>query len=317
MAESKSAVAIVARRAVIETSIERCRDAAAENIVEIGRWLNRAKDEGIVPHGEWTAWVTEHAGMNERTAQRAMQFARELPEGSPLARLGVAKITSLLTLPAAEREEVAQRISAEKISSREVDEQVKAIRAERDEAYRALAGQRKKSTEQAAQIASMRKEMTRQEDMISGLRGGRGIDRREIERLNAELEKARQTVQVRADPEQDRRIRLLESQLQEKQSELTRKELEIDRLCDQLDEAKTAAMRGGMSGEERIAASVRIISAIGAFMTQAGMAVGELERTIDMIDEESRTLLVAQATLIGQLAMRVIAVCGGDADDIL
>ena len=163
MAESRNAVAIIARRAVIETNIERCRDAAAENIVEIGRWLQKAKDENIVPHGEWAKWVTEHAGMNERTAQRAMQIARELPEGSSLARLGVAKITSLLTLPAAEREEVAERISAEKISSREVDEQVKAIRAERDEAYRALAGQRKKSAEQAEQIAAMRSEMNKQE----------------------------------------------------------------------------------------------------------------------------------------------------------
>lgn len=316
MAESKSAVAIVARRAVIETNIERCRDAAAENIVEIGRWLNRAKEENIVPHGEWTAWVTQHAGMNERTAQRAMQFARELPEGSALARLGVAKITSLLTLPAAEREEVAQRISAEKISSREVDEQVKAIRAERDEAYRVMGEQRKKSTEQAERIDAMRKELIRQEDTIHGMTVERRNKNSEIEQLRAELEKARQTVQVRADPEQDRRIRLLESQLKEKQSELMRKELEIDRLSDQLDEAQTAAMRGGMNGEERISASTRILCAIGAFMTQGGTAVGELERTIGMIDEESKVLLIGQATLLGQLAMRVIAACGGDADGI-
>lgn len=316
MAESKSAVAIVVRRAVIEANIERCRDAAAENIVEIGRWLNRAKEENIVPHGEWTAWVTQHAGMNERTAQRAMQFARELPEGSPLARLGVAKITSLLTLPAAEREEVAQRISAEKISSREVDEQVKAVRAERDEAYRVMGEQRKKSIEQAARIDAMRKELTRQEDTIHGMTVERRHKNSEIEQLRAELEKARQTVQVRADPEQDKRIALLEAQLKSRDDAIRQRDQEIDRLSDQLDEAQTAAMRGGMNGEERISASTRILSAIGAFMTQGGSAVGELERTIGMIDEESKVLLIGQATLLGQLAMRVIAACGGDADGI-
>ncbi|MBQ7825296.1 MAG: hypothetical protein IJ337_02950, partial [Clostridia bacterium] len=154
------------------------------------------------------------------------------------------------------------------------------------------------------------------EDTIHGMTVERRHKNSEIEQLRAELEKARQTVQVRADPERDRRIQLLESQLKEKQSELARKELEIDRLSDQLDEAQTAAMRGGMNGEERISASTRILSAIGSFMTQGGTAVGELERTIGMIDEESKVLLIGQATLLGQLAMRVIAACGGDADGI-
>lgn len=278
MAETKSAVAIVQRRAVIETNIERCRDAAAENIVEIGRWLCRAKDEGIVPHGEWTGWVLEHAGMNERTAQRAMQIARELPEGSALARLGVAKISSLLTLPAAEREEVAERISAETISSREVDERVKAIRAERDEAYRVMGSQKAK-----------------------------------LQRMQSELEQAKREAQAMPDPQQARRIELLEAQLRSRDEAIRQRDQEIDRLSDQLDEAQVAALRGGMTGEERTAAGTRILSAIGAFMAEAGTAVGELERTMGMLDTESRDVLIGQATLLGQLAMRVIAVCGGDA----
>ena len=55
-------------RVKIETRMEACRDAAASNLVEIGTLLNQAKDGGLVPRGEWTAWVQEHAGMNERTA---------------------------------------------------------------------------------------------------------------------------------------------------------------------------------------------------------------------------------------------------------
>ena len=49
-------ISVAVRRAVIETNLERCRDRAAQNLVEIGRWLNAAKEEGVVPHGQWTAW---------------------------------------------------------------------------------------------------------------------------------------------------------------------------------------------------------------------------------------------------------------------
>ena len=129
-------------RVMIETRIEACRDAAAGSLVEIGQLLNRAKDSGLVAHGEWTSWVQEHAGMNERTAQRVMRIARELPAGSPLASLGIAKLSALLSLPEGEREDAAREMGAERLSSREVEERVRAIRQERDEALR-LVGEQK------------------------------------------------------------------------------------------------------------------------------------------------------------------------------
>ena len=76
--------------------------------------------------------------MNERTAQRVMRIARELPAGSTLASLGVAKLSALLTLPEGEREEAAREMDAEHLTSREVEERVRAIRQERDEALLAL-----------------------------------------------------------------------------------------------------------------------------------------------------------------------------------
>lgn len=134
-------------RVMIETRMEACRDAAAGNLIEIGALLNKAKDGGLVPRGEWVSWVQEHAGMNERTAQRVMRIARELPAGSPMASLGVAKLSALLTLPEGEREDAAKEMDAEHITSREVEERVRAIRRERDEALR-LVGEQKKRAEQ-------------------------------------------------------------------------------------------------------------------------------------------------------------------------
>lgn len=134
-------------RVMIETRIEACRDAAASNLVEIGQLLNRAKDSALVAHGEWTAWGQEHAGMSERTAQRVMRIARELPAGSTLASLGVAKLSALLTLEAGEREEAAREMDAEHLTSREVEERVRAIRQERDEALRLVGEQKRRMTE--------------------------------------------------------------------------------------------------------------------------------------------------------------------------
>ena len=81
--------------------------------------------------------------MNERTAQRCMQAARELPEGSPLEALGLAKIRALLTLPEGEREQAARDMDAGNLSSREVESRVQALRKERDEALR-LVGEQKR-----------------------------------------------------------------------------------------------------------------------------------------------------------------------------
>lgn len=135
------------QRVAIEARMEHCRDAAASNLVEIGTLLNQAKDGGLVPHGEWREWVQEHAGINERTAQRVMRIARELPAGSPLASLGVAKLSALLTLPEGEREDAAKEMDAEHLSSREVEERVRAIRQERDEALRLVGEQKRRMTE--------------------------------------------------------------------------------------------------------------------------------------------------------------------------
>ena len=338
MANEKNAAAI-ARRAVIETNIERCRDTAAENIVEIGRWLIRAKEEGIVPHGEWTAWVAMHAGMNERTAQRAMQFARELPEGSALARLGTAKISSLLMLPPEEREDAAKRIDAQHATSREVDERVRAIRAERDEALRLVGEQKKRLCEaekdkQAAvndAIARTRADVRREgdaavsrlEELIEYAENGRKqtemlLDRsreREVQ-LRRQLEQARAGAQT--SPDMERKLQLLEKQLKESRIELAQRDMELDRLSEKLDEAKTEALRSGMAdAQDRICPSARILSAVGAFTVEAGPVIGELERTAHTMDEETRQLLISQASLIGQMAVRVIGACGGDADGLL
>lgn len=329
-----------ARRREIEVHIEAHRDAAAGNLLEVGRWLNAAKDEGVVPHGEWTAWVAEHAALGERTAQLWMQAARELPEGSSLAALGTAKLRSLMSLPAGEREAFAEQIGADKLTSREVDAQVKAARAERDEALRLVGEQKKRMAEMDRErheaiadaviktrrdaVAERQVEIDRlndiiQSDAIGKRRSNKLLDesREREEKLRIEAAELRAALEVERakpasgpDPEQAQRIALLETQLKSRDQAIRDQEREIDRLSEALDEAQTAAMRGSMTGEgERTSPVTLILSAIGALMTQAGRAPAELAR-MQGIDEETRQLLAGQARMAGQWAMQVLSACG-------
>lgn len=314
------------------------------NLVEIGRWLNIAKQEGVVPHGQWTEWAQEHSGLSERNMQRAMQIAQELPEGSPLERLGVTKISALLTLPAAEREEFAEQIGAEKLSSREVDAAVRAARAERDEALRLVGEQKKKlldaqKEKQSAVIDAIsrtRADVSREkDDEIERVRAmGRDADKgrmqaeellarareqlaavkRDAAQLQKDLEQAKMQ-KAAPDPETERKIALLEAQIRNRDDAIAQRELEIDRLSEELDAAQTAAMRSGMTGAgEKPNPATTILSSIGALMAQAGRAPAELAR-LQGLDAEDKHILCGQARLVGQWAMQILAACGeGDAD---
>lgn len=325
---------ISTRRREIELHIELNRDAAAGNLLEVGRWLNAAKDEGVVPHGEWTAWVAEHAALGERTAQLWMQAARELPEGSSLAALGTAKLRSLMALPAGEREEFAERIGADKLTSREVDAQVKAARAERDEALRLVGEQKKRLAEMdrekdAAIMDAVNRTRRESKEEIDKLNGVIRSDNKDIELKDKALDESFTREKNLRAQVTDLSCRLQEAQRKgfntdalirmtalkdEAEKRCAEAEREIDRLSEALDEAQTAAMRTGMTGSgERTSPVTLILSAIGALMTQAGRAPAELAR-MQGLDDETRQLLAGQARMTGQWAMQVLSACGeGDA----
>ena len=366
---------------MIETRMEACRDAAASNLVEIGALLNQAKDGGLVPHGEWREWVQEHAGMNERTAQRVMRIARELPAGSPLASLGVAKLSALLTLPEGEREDAAREMGAEHLSSREVEERVRAIRQERDEALRLVGEQKNRmaqilserdatidraitaerrvqeanrqheidaavqkagaeaqkaaeeraSARYAERLAAARSRIDALEARIADARAQGKADaaqemadrlaaqKREYARLEEQaMAQARELADVKSQlldarkkrPDED--MMRLTVQRDEAERRCRRAEQEIDRLSEELDQARTDALRAGCAaGADRQSPVTLILSAIGALMAEAGNAPGELSRTAG-IDEATGQLLIGQAQLVGQWAMSIIAACGGE-----
>lgn len=136
----------------LEARISEYMQGACRNIIAVGRCLNEAKDRKLVPHGEWEDWVIRNTGMSARRAQRIMQAAREVPEGSYLTRLPVTKITMLLALPEGEREDFAQEIDAESMTSRQLEDAVKARKILTDR----LRDARKQNQEMQTRIDEMK-----------------------------------------------------------------------------------------------------------------------------------------------------------------
>jgi len=116
----------------IERRIAYHIQGAYSNVIEVGRCLIEAKESGLVPHGQWEAWVNRVAGMNERSAQRLMKAAREVAPESAMAKLPISKIQAILALPEPQREAVAEKAVEENQSLRELQAIVDSMKEELD-----------------------------------------------------------------------------------------------------------------------------------------------------------------------------------------
>lgn len=173
---------------------------AAGHLLEVGRCLNTAKDEGLVPHGQWEAWVEQNAGVGVRTAQRIMAAAREVAADSPLAQLEFSKVRALLALPAGEREEFAAEHNADSASVRELEAAIKAkqdaerrlkeVEHGRDAALKetAQAMRQADAAKRDAQVYLEDKRALEREE--ENLRDQLRLRRADVDRLKAELDNA-------------------------------------------------------------------------------------------------------------------------------
>jgi hypothetical protein len=120
--------------ASIERRINYHIQGAYANIVEVGRCLIEAKATGVVPHGQFEEWAERVTGLKKRNYQRLMQVAREVSPDSAMAKLPITKITAILSLPEAQREEVAEKAVEENQSLRELQATIEAMKSSLDEA---------------------------------------------------------------------------------------------------------------------------------------------------------------------------------------
>ena len=121
-----------------------------------------------MPHGEWETWVRKNTNMSERQAQRLMQAARSVHPGSAMERLPISTIQAILALPDPEREPMAEKATAEDMSLRELQEEIKAQKARADQQAEInvkTAARASKAAHEAAQARALIEDYKKSEEL--------------------------------------------------------------------------------------------------------------------------------------------------------
>ena len=100
------------------------------NTINLGRVLTEAKRQ-LAKHGEWADWVRENTGgMSVRTAQQFMQVYARFGDKEAFVGIDKSKMYKMLSLPAGTEDAFIEQNDVANMSSREVEEAVKKVRAE-------------------------------------------------------------------------------------------------------------------------------------------------------------------------------------------
>lgn len=320
-------ISVNVRRAYIETNLEQCKRNIALSMWQIGNLLNQAKDEGVVPHGEWTAWATTHSGLNERGVQLAMRQARELAQDSPLLELDDSKINALIRIPAEEREAFAARIDAENATSREVTEAVAQYRRELAEVKKERNALIDKAAEKTKEVERLRSEVKKQTRAAeSALREANEYkDCTEVlKKMNdtytTQVVELRQNLEEMTTPEIEElkkhieelkdKLKAAENNTTLADSERAAYERRIEQLEDELDaadmRANVSTMRGGGQAVDPIST---INAAIGAMIASAGGSVAALGAV--QMDDGTRQMLMSHAVTLRTMSQAILDAIGG------
>jgi len=196
--------------------------------IEIGKRLSEARQ--MVEHGHWGTWLQDNVSYSERTAQNLIKvyeqfgdafganemdslFASNQP--NVFQELSYTQAVALLAIPTMEeRKEFVQKNDMESMSTRELQEAIKARKdaenrvteseKQRQELERKLREQEQKTQDEQQKI---RQEAQKRETITQQLEAAK----QEIQQLQQNLDEA---TMAPPDPEKEQRIRELEKTIQ-------------------------------------------------------------------------------------------------------
>lgn len=136
MAEIERSASVIATE--INTIKRQTAQSCLAAALEIGKRLHEAK--ALVAHGEWQAWLAENVDYSVSTANNLMKLQTEYGEQDQLTlfstrrdeifgALSPSKALALTKLPEEARAEFVQENDMEKLSVRELNAKVEALRA--------------------------------------------------------------------------------------------------------------------------------------------------------------------------------------------
>lgn len=107
----------------IEAEITVLKHQTAQNIIEIGRRLIKAKE--IVPYGEWGRWLECKVDFSQSMANKFMKVATEFSDSESIPKVGLSKLIMLTTVEKEERETFIKNNPVEDMTTRELRQAIK------------------------------------------------------------------------------------------------------------------------------------------------------------------------------------------------
>ena len=214
---------------------DQTRKLVLNNSIEIGKRLCEAKE--MVPHGEWGTWLERNVDYKQSTANKLMKIYEQYgaaqgelwgasAKSETFTNLTYSKALALLAVPEEEREEFVEKNNVENMSTRELQEAIKA-RNEAEEKLqkeKAAADERVRAAQRQAE--SVMEELDKLKDEVKNSK-----DKKELEKLKSQLKDAKDKLKAH---ENLHSIQMEEVEVVQKQNQE-----EINRLKAELAAAET------------------------------------------------------------------------------
>lgn len=256
------------------------REVAIRASIRIGEKLTEAKS--LVDHGQWGTWLEENVEYSQSTANYLMQLYQEYGSGQEnlfdtwtnsqtFAKLSYSKHVALLTLPFGERQEFAEAVNAEDLSTRQLQQAIREHEEKLREAERKLEDQ---GLEMEALKDSAAEQMQRMEAEA-------GEERRKTDAYKAQAESA-EAAKARAEKSEANALKLAEDcrkklQESEEREQKAREELKKARENPNVPDALMEQLRKEMENEAAQKASARLKKQLDAAEAAAKEAARERE----------------------------------------
>lgn len=209
------------------------------NTINLGRVLTEAKKQ--VRHGEWADWVRENTGgMSVRNAQQFMQAYARFGGKEAFTGIDKSKMYKMLSLPAGTEDAFLEQNDVANMSSREVEEAVRKVRAEMN----AQLAQEKKARKEAEERAE---ELELQKDNVPDQAKETIVNQmNRIDKLNSDISLAEREKRLLEQEisSQKREILTLRRDIEDRDEMLAEAQQEHERVRTELLNMQSAAAKG-------------------------------------------------------------------------
>ena len=201
------------------------------NMWQLARVFMEAKE--LVPHGEWKKWLEENADVSVRMAEDMIASYKRFGGRAPFEALSPTQTFRLLPLPAGTEEQFMEEHDVQSMTTREIQEAVKKVRAEAQAQIDAAEARVRELEQREPDIP---------DELIEELKQGREdlAEARESVQHFAEL--ARQAHSEKAALE--RRNRELQADLDDAEQSIAEQQEALNRAQDELLNMQSAQARG-------------------------------------------------------------------------